>query len=67
MRDCFAVQALDQSMDRALPEIAAALEEQFQPRAIVARNDAAVRTLEELPREIRLLAGTLDAAGARLG
>lgn len=59
--DCFAVQALDQSMDRALPEIAAALEEQFQPRAIVARNDAAVRTLEELPREIRLLSGTLDA------
>lgn len=58
--DCFAVQALDQSMDRALPEIASALAAQFQPRAIVARNDAAVRTLEELPREIRILAGALD-------
>jgi 23S rRNA (cytosine1962-C5)-methyltransferase len=58
--DCFAVQALDQGMDRALPEITAALQEQFQPRAIVARNDAAVRTLEELPREIRLLAGSLE-------
>ena len=27
--DCFAVQALDQGMDRALPEIVAALQEQF--------------------------------------
>ena len=59
--DCFAVQALNQSMDRALPEIVAALQQQFTPRAIVARNDAAVRTLEELPREIKLLAGSLDA------
>jgi 23S rRNA (cytosine1962-C5)-methyltransferase len=59
--DCIAVQALDQSMDRALPAITAALQEQFSPRAIVARNDAAVRTLEELPREIKALAGSLDA------
>jgi 23S rRNA (cytosine1962-C5)-methyltransferase len=58
--DCFAAQALDQGMDRALPEITAALTELFQPRAIVARNDAAVRTLEELPREIRMLSGALD-------
>ena len=53
--DAFSVQALDQGMDKVLPEIAAALEEQFQPRAIVARNDAAVRSLEQLPREITLL------------
>ncbi len=58
--DVFAVQALNQSMDRALPEIAAALEAQFAPRAIVARNDAAVRSLEELPREIRVVSGELD-------
>ena len=58
--DCLAIQALDQGMNRAIPEIAAALEEQFSPRAIVARNDAAVRTLEELPREITILAGELD-------
>jgi 23S rRNA (cytosine1962-C5)-methyltransferase len=58
--DCFAVQALDQGMDRATPEIVAALGEQFAPSAIVARNDAAVRSLEELPRETRLLAGELD-------
>ncbi|HVY93711.1 MAG TPA: class I SAM-dependent rRNA methyltransferase [Bryobacteraceae bacterium] len=58
--DCFAVQALNQGMDRALPEIVAALETQFTPRAIVARHDAAVRSLEKLPREIRLLRGELE-------
>jgi 23S rRNA (cytosine1962-C5)-methyltransferase len=57
--DTFAVQALDQAMDRALPEIVAALEDQFSPRAIVGRNDAAVRSLEELPREIRILSGDI--------
>lgn len=58
--DVFSVQALDQAMDRALPEIVAALESQFAPRAIVARNDAAVRELERLPRDIRVLSGQLD-------
>jgi 23S rRNA (cytosine1962-C5)-methyltransferase len=58
--DCFVVQMLDQGMDRATPQITAALEAQFSPRAIVARNDSAVRALEELPREIKLLSGALD-------
>lgn len=58
--DCLVVQALDQGMDRALPEIVAALEMQFSPRAIVARNDAAVRSLEQLPREVKVLKGELD-------
>lgn len=58
--DLFAVQALDQGMERATAEIVAALEAQFAPRAIVARNDAGVRSLEELPREIRVLAGAVD-------
>ena len=58
--DAFALQALDQGMDRAMPEIVAALEAQFTPRAIVARNDAAVRTLEELPREVKVVAGAID-------
>ena len=62
--DFFAVQALDQGMDRALPEIVQALEEQFAPRAIVARNDAAVRSLEELPREIKVLLGEIDGPAA---
>ena len=51
---------LDQGMDRATPEIVAALEAQFSPRAIVARNDSAVRSLEQLPRETRLISGELD-------
>jgi 23S rRNA (cytosine1962-C5)-methyltransferase len=58
--DSFVVQALDQAMDVATPEIVAALEAQFAPAAIVARNDAAVRTLEELPRETKVLAGTVE-------
>ena len=58
--DCFAVQTLDQGMDRATPEILAALNAEFSPRAIVARNDSAVRSLEDLPRETRILAGELD-------
>ena len=60
--DCFVVQALDQGMDRAMPEIVAALEQQFSPRAIVARNDAPVRSLEQLPREVKVVRGVLDEA-----
>lgn len=58
--DTFSVQALDQGMDKALPEIVAALEQQFPTRAIVARNDSAVRTLEELPREVKVVSGEID-------
>jgi 23S rRNA (cytosine1962-C5)-methyltransferase len=58
--DAFVVQALDQGMDKALPEIVAALERQFRPQAIVARHDSAVRMLEELPREIKVVSGELD-------
>lgn len=58
--DCFVVQALDQGMDRAMPEIISALGKQFSPRAIVARNDAPVRSLEQLPREVKVVLGELD-------
>lgn len=61
--DCYGeylvVQALDQGMDRALPEIVAALLEVFEPAGILARNDAGVRSLEELPREVRVLHGEI--------
>jgi 23S rRNA (cytosine1962-C5)-methyltransferase len=62
--DAFSIQTLNQGMDRATPEIVAALEAQFSPRAIVARNDSGVRSLEELPREVKLLSGELDGAVA---
>jgi 23S rRNA (cytosine1962-C5)-methyltransferase len=58
--DAFVVQALDQGMNGAMPEIVAALQQQFSPSAIVARHDSAVRTLEELPREIKVVSGALD-------
>jgi 23S rRNA (cytosine1962-C5)-methyltransferase len=53
------LQALDQGMDRATPLIVRALEELFQPAGILARNDAAVRSQEQLPREVTVLAGVI--------
>ena len=53
----FTIQTLNQGMDRATPEILAALTEQFSPAGIIARNDAAVRTHENLPRENKVLSG----------
>ncbi len=58
--DCLAVQALDQGMDRALPDILACLVELFSPRAVVARNDAAVRERESLPLETKVAHGELN-------
>lgn len=58
--DSLALQALTQGMDRALPDILAILEELLHPAAIVARNDASVRTREQLPLERKLIAGALD-------
>lgn len=55
----FVAQMLDQGMDRATPDIVSALVDLFQPEGILARNDAAVRTQEELPRETRLLHGAV--------
>ena len=58
--DTFTIQTLDQAMDRAIPEIVTALQNQYLSRAIVARNDSGVRSLEQLPREVKLLAGELN-------
>ncbi len=57
--DAFVIQALNQGMDAATPAIAGSLQARFSPAAIVARNDAAVRSLENLAREKRVLAGEL--------
>jgi 23S rRNA (cytosine1962-C5)-methyltransferase len=46
-------------MERATPDIVAALVDLFSARGIIARNDAAVRTLEQLPRETKVLHGSL--------
>jgi 23S rRNA (cytosine1962-C5)-methyltransferase len=51
------LQALDQAMDRATPEIVACLEEMLTPSGIVARNDVPVRAKENLKLETSVLAG----------
>ena len=53
----FVMQTLDQGMDRAKPEVLGALQELFAPRAVVERNDVAVRRREDLPLTAGLLAG----------
>jgi 23S rRNA (cytosine1962-C5)-methyltransferase len=57
--DYLVMQTLDQGMDSAKADIAACLEEIFQPRGIVARNDAAVRAKEQLPLESAVMAGEI--------
>ncbi|HUB79907.1 MAG TPA: class I SAM-dependent rRNA methyltransferase [Bryobacteraceae bacterium] len=55
--DYLVLQTLDQGMDAAKSTIAACLAEMFQPSGIVARNDVAVRSKEQLPLETAVLAG----------
>ena len=55
--DALAVQANTAGMDRALPDIMAALQDLVAPRVVVARNDAAVRKLEGLEEGVALLQG----------
>jgi 23S rRNA (cytosine1962-C5)-methyltransferase len=53
------VQTLNQGMDAARDDIVSCLEEIFQPRGILARNDVAVRAKEQLPLESVVLAGEI--------
>jgi 23S rRNA (cytosine1962-C5)-methyltransferase len=55
--DCFVLQTLSQGMDRLKPTLVEILQEKFAPRAILERNDVAVRALEGLPEQKGLLAG----------
>jgi 23S rRNA (cytosine1962-C5)-methyltransferase len=55
--DYLVMQTLDQGMDAAKDWIIEALVEQYAPRGIVARNDAAVRTHEQLPLETGVVYG----------
>jgi 23S rRNA (cytosine1962-C5)-methyltransferase len=65
--DHLVMQTLDQGMDAAKGEIASCLEEIFEPRGIVARNDAVVRAKEELPLETTVLAGEIpDSVAVRM-
>ncbi len=55
--DYLVIQTLDQGMDAAKDWIVAALVDLFAPRGIVARNDVAVRTHEQLPLETAVVYG----------
>jgi 23S rRNA (cytosine1962-C5)-methyltransferase len=55
--DCLVLQTLSQGADRLKPVVVEILQEQFAPRAILERNDAAVRALEGLPEQKSVLAG----------
>jgi len=55
--DCFVLQALTQGMNAAQPWIVEALCDLYSPRAIVARNDVAVREKENLPRTVAVVHG----------
>ncbi len=57
--DYLVVQLLDQGMDRLTAEITQVLEELLHPKGIIARNDLSVRAKEDLPQEIRVLAGEI--------
>jgi 23S rRNA (cytosine1962-C5)-methyltransferase len=53
------VQTLDQGMDAAKAEIISCLEEIYHPAGIVLRNDAPIRTKEQLPLESSIAAGSV--------
>jgi 23S rRNA (cytosine1962-C5)-methyltransferase len=55
--DYLVLQTLNQGMDRARDWIVASLVELFSPRGVVARNDAAVRSREDLPLESGVVSG----------
>ncbi|MBL8234841.1 MAG: class I SAM-dependent rRNA methyltransferase [Bryobacterales bacterium] len=59
--DHLVIQTLTQGMDRLLPEITACLRELFSPKSILARNDAAVRSRENLPQHITVMEGEIPA------
>jgi 23S rRNA (cytosine1962-C5)-methyltransferase len=71
--DYLAVQLLDQGMDRQANEVVSALTRLLSPRGIVARNDVAVRSKENLTLETKVLAGEIpprieiEMNGLRLG
>lgn len=60
--DYLVAQTLNQGMDAAKADIFSCLEEIFSPKGIVARNDVAVRTKEQLPLETTVVSGEVPPA-----
>ena len=59
--DYIVAQFLNQAMDRLSGKITASLKQLLDPKGIVARNDVAVRRLEELPADVTVLHGEIPA------
>jgi len=59
--DHLVAQFLDQGMDKMSTLVAEILESALRPKGILARNDSPVRQKEDLPREVRVLAGDVPA------
>ncbi len=57
--DYVVLQALSQTVDRLLPEIAQMLDEIVRPAGILARNDPRVRLLEGLEQRVDVIRGTV--------
>ncbi len=57
--DYLAIQILDQGMDRQTNDVVNALTRLLSPRGIVARNDVAIRSKEDLPLETKVIAGEI--------
>lgn len=57
--DYLVLQLLDQGMDRITDDLVAVLNDTLQPQGIVARNDVAIRSKENLPLETRILSGEI--------
>jgi 23S rRNA (cytosine1962-C5)-methyltransferase len=55
--DCLVLQATTSAVERHLDCIVPVLVERLEPRMVLARHDLAVRKLEGLPQEVRLLHG----------
>jgi 23S rRNA (cytosine1962-C5)-methyltransferase len=55
--DYLVLQFLDQGMDHLQPEIVTVLQELLHPQAMIARNDVAVRSKEDLPLDTAVLSG----------
>jgi 23S rRNA (cytosine1962-C5)-methyltransferase len=58
--DVFVLQTSSLGMDRAKPLVLAVLQQQFNPRAIVERNDATFRKFEGMENANGVLVGSID-------
>jgi len=57
--EALAIQANTAGMDRLLPELLAALDDEIAPKMVVLRNDSPARALETLASEVKVAKGAL--------